>query len=377
MRGTVDPQPSMFFAMDLEEMVPADHPLRAIKQQADDELRRMRKAFAAAYSQVGRPSIPPEQLIKATLLQALFTIRSERLLCEQLRYNMLFRWFLGLPPDGEVWNHSTFSKNRERFAAHGLMQRFFEGSVAHAIAQEAASVDHFSVDGTLIEAWASMKSVRPKDESTDDDDPKPEGNKSDSNHWTDWRGAKRSNKTHESKTDPQARLMRKGPGKPAILSHSMHVLMENRNGLVMDIEVEEANGTAERQCAKRMIKRVRKRHWLKPKTLAADKGYDDGAFLHDLEKDWNIKPHVSIKGDKVVSLGQAADARRLAQSRQNTAGYQSSQRCRKRAEEIFGWLKTTGGLRKTRFIGRWKTQLYAYAAAAAYNFMRIPKLSET
>jgi len=371
MRGRVDAEGAMFCVVDVEELIPADHPLRAIKARVDCELRRMRPAFQKAYAKTGRPSIPPEQLIKATLLQALYTIRSERQLCEQIGYNILYRWFLGLSLDAPVWNHSTFSKNRERFAEHGLMRRFFEGSAAQAIAEEAASQDHFSVDGTLIEAWASMKSVRPKD---DPDDPPPSG---ESNRWVDWRGQKRSNKTHESKTDGQARLMRKGPGQPAMLSHSMHVLMENRNGLVMDIELEEANGTAEPQCAERMLKRVRKRHWLRAKTLGADKGYDRGPFLLALERGHGIVPHVATRNDAIRSDTAEAMARRKARWRHGTDGYQASQRIRKRTEEIFGWLKTVGGLRKTRFIGRWKTQIYAYAAAAAYNFMRMSRLTET
>lgn len=369
MRGRVDAEGLMFVVVNIEELIPAEHPLRAIKTRVDAELRRLRPAFRKAYATTGRPSIPPEQLIKATLLQALYTIRSERQLCEQIGYNILYRWFLGLTLDAAVWNHSTFSKNRERFAAHGLMRRFFEGSAAQAIAEQAASQDHFSVDGTLIEAWASMKSVRPKD---DPDDPPSGGG---SNRWTDWRGETRSNKTHQSRTDSEARLARKGLGKPAVLGHSMHVLMENRHGLVMDIELDEANGTAEPRCAQRMLKRVRKRHWLRAKTLGADKGYDRGPFLLALEEDHKVIPHVATRNDAIRSYTAEAMARRKARWRQAAPSYQASQRIRKRTEEIFGWMKTVGGLRKTRFIGRWKTQIYAYAAAAAYNFMRMPKLT--
>ncbi len=253
MRGEVDRQREMFYVLDLEALVPETHPLRAIKKRVDAELRRLRPHFDRAYAPCGRPSIPPEQLIKATLLQALYTVRSERRLCEQIQYNLLYKWFLDLKPDAAAWDHSTFTKNRERFAEHGLMRRFFEGSVAAAIEAQAAGDDHFSVDGTLIEAWASMKSFRPKDEN-DDDEP---GGRSDSNRWVDWKGEKRSNRTHASKTDPEARLARKGPGREAILAHSMHALMENRNGLIMEIEIDEANGTAERACAERMLQRLR------------------------------------------------------------------------------------------------------------------------
>jgi len=368
MRGRVNGQGALFYVMDLEAMVPEDHPLRAIKRRADAELRRMRDAFEQAYAEEGRPSIPPEQLIKATLLQVLYTIRSERQLCEQLRYNMLYRWFLDLSPEEQVWNHSTFSKNRERFADHGLMQRFFEGSVAQAIAEEAASVERFSVDGTLMEAWASMKSVRPKDEP---DEPTAGG---DSNRWVDWHGEKRSNETHASRTDGEARLARKGRGQPAILAHSLHALMENRNGLLLDIAVDEANGTAEREVALEMLGRVRRRHWVRPKTLGMDQGYDDGPFLETLEADCDIVPHVPIAQAPRDPDRPGYEARRRAHRRRQNVGYPMSQHVRKRIEEIFGWLKTIGGLKKTRFVGRWKTQLYAHAAGAAWNFLRLANL---
>lgn len=372
MRGQVDRQREMFYVLDLEALVPQTHPLRAIKKRVDAELRRLRPHFNRAYARVGRPSIPPEQLIKATLLQALYTVRSERRLCEQIQYNLLYKWFLDLKPDAAAWDHSTFTKNRERFAEHGLMRRFFEGSVAAAIEAQTAGDDHFSVDGTLIEAWASMKSFRPKDRNDDDEEP---GGRSDSNRWVDWKGEKRSNRTHASKTDPEARLARKGPGREAILAHSMHALMENRNGLIMEIEIDEANGTAERACAERMLQRLRKRHGIRPKTLGMDKGYDDGDFMDRLEKQQKIKPHGAVREGPIADLGPAGEARRRARRRQKTKGYQMSQRVRKRVEEIFGWLKEIGGMRKARFVGRWKIQLYGYAAAASYNFLRLAKLS--
>jgi transposase len=368
MRGRREPQEPMFVHVQVEDLIPDDHPLRKIKHRVDSEISRLRPHFNAAYAKTGRPSVPPERLIKATMLQALFSIRSERQLTEQIGYNVLYRWFLDMRLDEPVWNHSTFSKNRERFASHGLMQRFFEGSVARAIQEEATSDEHFSVDGTLIEAWASMKSVRPKDE--DDDDQSGSG----SNAWHDFKGTKRSNATHESRTDPEACLARKGKGQGAILAHSLHALMDNRAGLVMDICVAEASGRVEREQAFEMLGRVRRRHWLRPKTLGADKGYDDGRFLKRLEEEFGVVPHVPLRRGKIKSRSEAGEARRRAKRRQSTQGYRHSQRVRKRVEEIFGWLKTVGGLRRTRFVGRWKTQLYAYAAAAGLNFLRLANL---
>jgi transposase len=369
MRGRVDAQGEIFYTVDLESRIPAGHPLRGIKRRVDEELRRLRPALDAAYARDGRPSIAPEQLIKATLLQALYSIRSERRLCEEIEYNWLYRWFLDLPPDERAWDHSTFSKNRLRFAEHGVMQKFFEGTVARAVQEEATSDEHFSVDGTLIQAWGSMKSFRPKNE--DDDDADGPG---DSNRWVDFHGERRGNATHESKTDPEARLMRKGPGQGAVLSHSMHVLMDNRHGLLMDVEVAEASGTAERAAAEAMIARVRKRHWLRPKTLAADKGYDDGWFLDRMGWKYGITPHVATRAGRIKDGGRAGQARRAARERMRALGYHLSQRARKRTEEIIGWMKQIAGLRKARFAGRWKIQWYAYAAGATYNLMRLVNL---
>jgi len=371
MKGREERQCRAYFLFNEELLIPKDHPLRGIKRRVEEELARMQPCFREAYAGVGRPSIPPEQLIKATLLQALYSIRSERRLCEEIGYSILYRWFLNLPLDEPMWDHSTFSKNRQRFAEHGLMRRFFEGSVAQAIQEEAASQEHFSMDGTLIEAWASMKSVRPKGEEGDGDQA---GWPGDSNGWVDWRGEKRSNATHQSRTDPEARLARKGPGQETKLAHSLQVLMENRNGLVMGIAVAEANGEAEREEGKGLLKRARQRYWLRPKTAGADKGFDDGEFLEELERELGVVPHVATREGPMVSEDAAGLARRRARRRQKTKGYQLSQKCRKRVEEIFAWLKTIGGLRRTRFIGRWKTQLYAYAAAAVYNFLRLTRL---
>lgn len=374
MRGQNDPQMLMFYTVDIETMVPQSHPLRAFKKRVDAELRSMRKDIDAAYSRTGRPGIPAEQLIKATLLQALYSIRSERQLCEQIQYNILFRWFLGLSLEDRVFDHSTFSKNRERFAQHGLMARFFQGSVVAAIKEEAASREHFSVDGTLIEAWASMKSFRPKDEEPpqgggDGDGPNP------ANGWVDWKGEKRSNQTHESKTDPEARLARKGAGQASVLAHSLHVLMENRHGLIMDLEVLEAGGQAERQAAAVMLERAVKNRRLEPKTLGADKGYDDGKFLVAVERELQVEPHVAIREGQMVVEDLASLTRFEARCRQQSEAYRVSKRKRMRVEEIFGWLKTVGGLRKTRFVGQWKTKLYAQAAGAAWNLLRLCNLA--
>lgn len=370
MRGRKNPQGGLFYVVDVEALVPGNHPLRGIKERADEELARLRPHFEAAYAKMGRPSVPPEHLIKATLLQALYTIRSERRLCEEIGYNMLYRWFLDLSLDSPVWDHSTFSANRERFAQHGLMRRFFEGSVARAIQEEAASMDHFSVDGTLIASWASMKSLKRKD--ADDREEPPAGGGS--NRWVDWRGEKRSNRTHRSATDPEARLMRKGRGREAMLAHSMHALMENRNGLVMGIGIDEANGTAERSGAEGHLKCMRRRHWVRPKTVGADKAFDDGAFLLRME-DAGIVPHVAVREGKIASQDPEGLARRRARRRQRSRGYRISQRARRRIEEVFAWLKEVGGMRRARFVGRWKIQLYAYAAAASYNLLRMTRMA--
>jgi transposase len=367
MRGRVNAQGAMFYAIDLEALVPLDHPLRAIRKRADAELIRLRPGFNAAYSAMGRPSVPPEQLIKACLLQALYSIRSHRALCEQISYNLLFRWFLGMTPEDAPWDHSTFTKNQERFAEHGLMEKFFSGTVARAIAQEYASSEHLSVDGTLIQAWGSMKSFRPRDEEPPQDGP------ADSNRWVNWHGEKRSNATHESKTDPEARLSRKSDGQGSILAHSLHALMENRSGLLLEMEVEEANGRAEREAARVMLARLRKRHALHPKTLGADKGYDDGAFLRALEKQ-AIVPHVAVREQTLLAQDESGQARRRMRRRQRNVGYKISQKARRKIEEIFGWLKSIAGLRKARFAGRWKIKLYALAAGAAYNLLRLARL---
>jgi len=364
MRGRIDQQQNMWFTMRSEDFVPKGHPLREIKKIADAELKRLAPVFNKAYAKTGRSSVPPERLIKATLLQALFSIRSERQLCEQIHYNLLFRWFLDLKPDDEVFAPTTFTKNRERFAEHGFMEKFFNGTVAQAICEDAVSQEHFSVDGTLIQSWASMKSFRPKDEDDKDD----------SNGWADFKNKKRSNKTHESKTDPEALLRSKGYRQEAKLCHSLHTLVENRNGLIIDVAVAEASGTAERTAAKAMLKKVKSRHRLSPRTVAADKGYDDGQFLHDLEHELKVKPHVAIRKGAIKSKDHKGLARKRARRRKKTVGYQISERKRRLVEKPFGWLKDIAGLRRMRFVGRWKTRLLAQASAAAYNLLRLTRI---
>ena len=373
MRGKPDYQAQVYYAIDIESWIAVDHPLRAVKRRADDVLNSMRKDFDQAYSKMGRPSIPPEILLKALLLQALYSVRSERQLVEQIQMNLLYRWFIDLSLDGEVWDATTFTKNRERFEKHGLLRAFFDRVVERAYVEEWASSDHFTVDGTLIESYASMKSLRPKtteatrvSDGSDDDDP--------GNPTVSFRGERRSNRTHRSLTDPQARLARKSEGVGAKLSHAAHVLMENRNGLVVDVSVSEANGFAERNEALTLVRRLKKRHRLRPKTLGADKGYGAGAFLHELENKEKIIPMIPIPNNPIRSSGPGADARRRAKRRQKTKGYQISQRIRKRVEETFGWTKIIGGLKRSRHVGRWKIYQQALVVNAAYNLLRMARL---
>ena len=289
MRGKPDYQSQIYYPIDIESWIVADHPLRAVKRRADEVLSAMRRDFEKAYAKVGRPSIPPEMLLKALLLQALYSIRSERQLVDQIQMNLLYKWFIDLSLDAPAWNATTFTKNRERFEKHGLLRKFFERVVAQAYVEEWASNDHFTVDGTLIESYASLKSLRPKDsgvervsEGSDDDDG--------GNPTVNFRGEKRKNDTHQSVVDPEARLYRKSYGVAAKLCHGAHVLMENRHGLVVDVSVSEANGRAERTEALRLVRRARRRHGLKMKTLRADKGYGAGPFLHELEAEAGVVP---------------------------------------------------------------------------------------
>ncbi len=356
MRGEVDPQSSMFHYFSVESRIPADHPLRRVKKLAETALSAISAELDGLYARTGRPSIAPERLLKAQLLIALYSVRSDRLFCEQLDYNLLFRWFLDLDLESGGLDQSNFSRLRERLVETDIARRFFDEVVRLARKDKLLSSDHFTVDGTLIDAWASFKSFKRKG---DIDPPKP----GDGTGMVDFKGEKRSNATHQSTTDPEAKLMRKGSGQPAKLSYGGHALMENRSGLCVDLLITDAT-LAEHQAARQLLTRARRRR-IHPKTLGADKGYHVKDFVRHL-RDHDIRPHIArIEGRKTPGL----DGRTTC-----TEGYKISQRKRKRIEEIFGWLKTVGGMRKTRFIGQAKTQIAAYLSAAAYNLLRIAKL---
>jgi transposase len=358
MRGRQNQQTSMLSIVSPEQRVPEKHPLRQIKAMADEALKELSPLLDAMYSVEGRPSIPPERLLKASLLMAFYTVRSERLFCEQLGYNLLFRWFLDMDMTEASFDHSTFSRNRERLLKHDLAGAFFAEIVQQARRARLMSDDHFTVDGTLIEAWASLKSFRRKDGSDQQSPPDDPGNPTVNFH-----GEKRSNETHESTTDPESRLARKGNGKEAKLSYAGHALMENRNGLLADIRISEANGRAEPQTALEMLANVPTKGRI---TAAGDKGYDTAGFV-DGCRAMNVTPQVA----------QNTSRRRSAIDGRTTrhAGYAISQRIRKRVEEIFGWMKGTGGLRRTRYRGRDRTQLAAYLVGAAFNLLRMAKLA--
>ena len=373
MRGRVDTQNVMFHAFHLEDFVPVNHPLRSIKPRADAILKTMSRDFDRAYGRGGGPSIPPERLIKALLLRALYSIRSETQLVEQIRYNFLFRWFLDLQPSDDVWVQETFSMNRQRFEEHGFVRTFFERVVREAILEGLVSPDHFSVDGTLIQSYASMKSLRPIETSdrkvsdgSDDHDP--------GNPTVNFRGERRSNDTHRSLVDPEARLARKGKGQPALLSHGGHVLMDNRSGLCLDIAVTDPNPACERLAAAVMLERTYETHGLSPRTLGADGNYREGAFLAALEGE-GITPHVPMPAGPIRGVEPASEARRRAKRRMKTRGYALSQRARKRIEELIGWCKTIGGLTRTCFVGLWKIRQQGEATAAAYNLLRMTRLA--
>lgn len=352
MRGNEEKQTSLLCLVNVEERVPKNHPLRRIKKMAEDALSSMEPLFASMYSGVGRPSIPPETLLKAQLLIALYTVRSDRLFCEQLEWNLLWRWFLNMDAVGRGFDHSTFSKNRERFVAHDVSGEFFKVVVEQARAAGLLSSEHFSVDGTLIEAWASLKSFRPKD---DDDD-------GDNNGWSDFRGKKRKNDTHESKTDPESKLFRKGKGREAKLCYMGHGLMENRNKLLVGVELTQATGTSERDAAELLLDQSPRAG---PRTLGADRGYDTKAFVAAC-RSRNVTPHVA----------QNTSGRRSAIDGRTTrhTGYRASGIVRRMIEGVFGWLKTTGGVRKTRFRGQARVRQDFVIRGAAYNLMRLSKL---
>ena len=353
MRGNPDFQGAMFSYISLEERVPAAHPLRKLRAVVDALLVTMSSEFEAVYARRGRPSVPPEMLLKALLLQILFSVRSERQLVEAVNYNLLYRWFVGLNIEEKVWDHSTFSANRERLFNEDLARVFFERVKLSAQWGKLASDDHFSVDGTLIEAWASHKSFKRKD----DDSATPPGR----NAEVDFKGQERSNDTHASTTDADARLFKKSQGDKSRLCHMGHILMENLNGLIVDIEITHASGTAERDAALAMLGRRDKKN--QQATVGADKGYDCKAFVKGCRK-LKVTPHVAAK-DKYSAI----DGRTKRHE-----GYKQSLRVRKRIEEAFGWIKTVGGMAKTKLIGQAKLTGQALLCFATYNLVRMGSL---
>jgi transposase len=355
MRGPDQRSDFLFSYLSSEQRVPADHPLRPIRRMVDAALGRLTTEFEVLYTNFGRPSIPPEQLLRALLLQVLYTVRSERLLIEQLEYNLLFRWFVGLGLDEPIWNHSTFSKNRERLLHGAVADAFFAQVLDEARTHGLLSDEHFTVDGTLLEAWASHKSFRPKDENppTPPDDPK--------NPTVNFRGERRKNDTHRSTTDPDARMYRKSDGHPARLVYMGHVLMENRSGLIVDTDVTPADGYGERHAAMAMLEALPGGRV----TAAGDKAYDYPEFVAEL-RHMGVTPHVAQNTTKRRS---AIDARTTRH-----AGYAISQRKRKRIEEVFGWMKTIGLLRKLRHRGGPTVTWIFRFTAAAFNLIRIRNL---
>ena len=357
MRGQVDPQSGLFSYFSVEERIPADHPLRRVKAQVDAVLSSMSAQFDAMYAAGGRPSVAPERLLKATLLIALYSVRSDRLFCEMLDYNMLFRWFLDMDLEEAAFDHSSFSKNRARLIEHDIAKAFFAGVVEQARAQKLLSDEHFTVDGTLIEAWASLKSLKRRDGT-------PPRSGDDGTGMVDFRGERRTNATHASSTDPEAKLMRRGNGQPAKLNFGAQALMENRYGLLIDLAITDAT-VAEPKAADPMLDR-RRRARGGMRTLGADKGYHTKAFVARL-RNKEVVPHVARIEDRHTP---GLDGRTTRHE-----GYRISQRKRKRIEEIFGWMKAVGGLRKSRFVGITKTQLAAHMVGAAYNLLRMAKLA--
>ena len=373
MRGRRSVQGGMFYVIDINERVGADHPLRAIKRMVDEELSRMGRTFRAAYSDIGRPSVPPERLLKAMLLQALYSIRSERQLVERIDTDLLFRWFLDMDPAEEVFHPTAFTKNRDRLAEHGLVAGFFDGVVRRAMDEGLASDDHFTVDGTLIRSHASLKSLKPIGANRQDDGQEPPTDGEGRNPSMNFHGQKRSNATHRSTTDAEARLYRKGAGQPAYLCHSAHAISENRHGLVMAVSVAQADGTAERKQSLAMLKHLKRKHRIEPLTLGADKGFDDGKYLQELE-DHVVDPHVAIREGTIDLKDDASVTRWLARQTSRTKEFKTSQRRRKLLEEAWGWVKTVAGLARTKLVGRWKLLMQVQMASAAYNLVRMRSL---
>lgn len=357
MRGTQKTQGTFFSYVSLEERVPRHHPLRAIRQEADRVLASLSGRFAAMYSEIGRPSTPPEQLLRALLLQALYSIRSERMLVEQLNYNLLFRWFVGLEIDDEVWVATVFTKNRDRLLEADVAHEFLNGVIGLARQESLLSDEHFTVDGTLIEAWASLKSFVPRGKGRDEDPDDP------GNPTVNFHGEKRKNETHQSTTDPEARLYRKGPGKEAHLSYMGHALMENRHGFVLAGALTTATGKAEEEAAIALLRKLPARIRRKA-TVGADKGYDRRDFVETLRR-LGVRPHVAAK-----IRGSSLDRRTTRQKQ-----YRISQQKRKLIEQIFGWVKTTALLRRTRHRGVDRVGWVFEFTLAAYNLLHFVNLT--
>lgn len=341
------------------DLIPADHPIRRIRSVVDAVLVELDGEFDVMYASKGRPSVPPEQLLKATVLMAMYSIRSERAFCERLNYDLLFKWFLDMPIDAKAFDASTFSKNRQRLLDHDIADRFFALVVAQAKLRRYVSSDHFSVDGTLLEAWASHKSFQPKDGPP----PPPSAGR---NAEVSFHGQKRTNETHASTTDPEARMARKSFATAAKLSYAGHLLMEHRNALIVDIELTQASGYAERDTALEMLARLpaTKRR----RTVAGDKAYDTRGFVADL-RELNITPHVAPNTTRQRSTIDGRTTRH--------EGHRTSQRIRKRIEEPFGWIKTIAGGRKLRYIGRQRNRAWFLMSGAVYNILRITALDAT
>lgn len=371
MRGADIQTEGLFSYVSCEARVPSDHPLRVIRAIVDEALEVLSAQFDRLYAPQGRPSIPPEKLLRALLLQAFFGLRSERQLIEQLDYNLLFRWFVGLSMDAPVWDASTFSKNRDRLLEGDVARQFLAAIISQPRVQALMSDEHFSVDGTLIQAWASHKSFQPKADapqpSNHDEPPAPPPSVG-RNAERDWRGQKRSNETHASKTDPDARLARKSDGQSSILAYAGHVFMENRNGLVADACLTRASGAAERDAALMMLDRREAKRRI---TLGADKGYDVGAFVMAL-RERQVTPHIAA--DRRISKHGVERHSEIDGRTTRHPGYEISQRIRKRIEEVFGWKKSAAGTRQTKFRGVERVGWSFVLTAAAYNLIRLPRL---
>jgi transposase len=356
MRGTPDLQMAMLTTLQPGDLIPADHPIRRIRKVVEAVLAELDDEFDVMYARSGRPSVPPEQLLKATVLMAMYSIRSERAFCERLNYDLLFKWFLDLPIDAKAFDATTFSKNRQRLLDHEIADQFFAAVVGQAKLRRYVSSDHFSVDGTLLEAWASHKSFQPKDGPPSS---LPPGR----NAEVDFHGQRRTNETHASTTDPEARMARKSFATAAKLSYAGHLLMEHRNALIVDMELTQASGYAERDTALEMLRRLpaTKRR----RTVAGDKAYDTRGFVADL-REMNVTPHLAPNTKRNRSTIDRRTTRH--------EGHAVSQRIRKRIEEPFGWIKTIAGGRKLRYVGKQRNRAWFLMSGAVYNILRIAAL---